>query len=756
MSAETVLLAESVLDCVVDDGSDMCGAPKIYLEFQTTHLRFPLDEAFVTSGGSIQGAGARGPTLMMLTGAEHSVKQHLTETPSTVRLEVPRNQWSWDGKDGVTISNRMQLNMCSELHSTPAVNVVLGESISGELVVSVASLFDREVDGKFIPASGAAVSRYSSWLNSDNTYGFRNVRFASDEGDEFSPHFSNDDEMNTRMKMAETHLQSMYDHSWKVRDAVVLKELRNLSKPITESAFGVNGSRNTPAFSVATRMFPHSINTLEDLLKAAVSTDLGDAEQIEMFCKSPRGCKAGMYAGTVVTAISLISSSLVPYRSDGAIMTMPGNQAVFKQGEAWTGHSTNSPIRQDDCEGSAATGMEVTRAIDEYAEGADSTKYPFVVASAKALVHYTPAIAILTANAGHADKVGNKVSDPAGHATLVFPKTIDLLRGLHSASTSTILTGTDVSSNVSSVGNDPAKAAVLANTRLKSLYTPRVLAKLPKEEAALIGEGWEAVSKSTMFESLPNFLVSEGTSPTASRIYTPDPTERYARAKDLEASNRVMKRFSPSVARPYRWLDSSMTGEHIFYRRFAELLLHPNTGLYNDEYLRSSRDATPHIVLTQPPANGVVSEAGATPQQLATGAYSAIPLFTIGDKDGTIFDEAMQENKLNTMRPPTGVYQANDLQTSNLSTSLRNIKNASQRIPRQSTRSDLTDATWLLSFSALAGNPSGVNVFLNDILSVEGVVGDIDIHHIRGLARNEKTGEDIGAFVALSLMVPPM
>ena len=72
-----------------DDPSRLSGAPKLFLEFQTTHLRFPLDEVFVKGGGAIQGAGARGSTLMMLTGAKTSVKSHLTETPTTVRLEVP-------------------------------------------------------------------------------------------------------------------------------------------------------------------------------------------------------------------------------------------------------------------------------------------------------------------------------------------------------------------------------------------------------------------------------------------------------------------------------------------------------------------------------------------------------------------------------------------------------------------------------------------------------------------------------------------
>ena len=225
------------------DPSELVGAPKLYLEFETTHLRFPLDEVFMKGGGSIAGAGARGSTLMMLSGSEKSVKMHLTETPSKVRIEVPEDKWSWDKRDFVTISNRMHLMICTELNATPAVNVVLGESISGEAGVKVASLFDREVDGKIVSAVGAAVTHYGAWQTGDNAYGFRNVRFVSGDGDEFIPHFENDKEKNLRMGDVEKLLQAKYDKAWELREMVDLKELKKLTKPVSAVSCGCGNSK---------------------------------------------------------------------------------------------------------------------------------------------------------------------------------------------------------------------------------------------------------------------------------------------------------------------------------------------------------------------------------------------------------------------------------------------------------------------------------------------------------------------------------
>jgi hypothetical protein len=309
--------------------------------------------------------------------------------------------------------------------------------------------------------------------------------------------------------------------------------------------------------------------------------------------------------------------------------------------------------------------------------------------------------------------------------------------------------------NVSSAGNNTKKAMELADVRLESVYPPSLLAKLPQEEASCIMCGWNSLYTSKIFDPLPNVLVAEGTSPCASRLYTHDSAERYERATASDASNEILKSFAPSVMRGFRWLDSSKTGEHKFYRAFAELILHPDIGLYTEPKLRASGDATPHLVLTQPSVNGVVTKAGATPKQLATGAFGAIPLFTMGEEEGALFDEAMEENERNTIRPPKGVYEVDDLQAVNLDRSLGALKKLHDKLPREPTREDVTEATWLASFAALANNPHGVGVFLDELSSVEGVSGEIDLHPIRGLARHKDSEKELGAFVALSLMVPP-
>lgn len=736
------------------DASELVGAPKLYMEFEMTHLRFPLDEVFMKGGGNIQSAGARGSTLMMLTGSNTSVKTHLTETPSTVRIKVPEEEWSWDNHDVVTISNRMHLMLCTELNATPAVNVVLGESISGETGIKVASLFDREVDGKIVPAIGAAVTHYGAWVTGDNAYGFRHVRFVSGDGDEFVPHFQDDPEKNERMKSVSAMLQAKYDHAWQIREAVVLDELKNLTKPVSAVSFGLNASGYAPSFSVADREFPHTIEALEDLLKSAVTMDLVETKKIVEFCNLGSGMEAGKFTGNVVTAISLITNSLMPYRSDGSIMTMAGNQVMFKMAELWTNHSTNSPFRTDDCDGSAGKAVGIALAINKYAEGANPERFPFVVAAANALAHYTPAISVLAANAGQADDAREGASNIAGHAVAVFIHNVELLRGLHETATGTMQHHSKGTMKVSSATGDDGAASKLADTRLEAMYPPSLLSKLPLSESACIKEGWKSLYTSGMFESMPKFLVAEGTSPCASRLYTQDATERRERARESDASNEVLKSFAPSVARAFRWLDSSKTGAHKFYVKFAELALPPSVGLYTHPVLRSSADATAHIVLTERSTDGVIRKAGVTPKQLATGAFGAVPLYTLGEEEGILFDEAMEENKRNTMKAPGESFVLNDLQAVNLSVSLGAIEKLRDRIPREPTRSDLTEAAWLISFAALANNPHGVGVFLDELAEVEGLSGDIDIHPVRGLARHPQSGKELGGFVSLSLMVP--
>jgi hypothetical protein len=633
----------------------------------------------------------------------------------------------------------------------------MGESVSGELAVKVATLFDRKVDGGLVPASGAAASRYSSWMNFSNTYGFRNVRFVSGDGDEFAPHFVDNPELNKRMQTSVALLQDAYDHAWVVRKYAVLHSMPNLSKAASTAPFGLNGCGFVPTCAVADREFAYSVETLEDLLRSAVSTDLASEKEINAFLSAPAGRNSATYAGSVATAISMIVSSLMPYRSDGAITVLAGNKAMFSETEFWANHSTNSPFRQGDCEDSAGEGMAIVNAIGTHSKGASVKEFPFVVASANALLHHTPAIAILTASAAHAD-ISSEIeseSHVAGHAVLALIKNTELLSALHKASTSSI--GTDTTLNASSALGDSTKASTLADNRLYAMFPPMLCARLPRDEVALIKKGWSAVQDSDMFKDISNFLVAEGTSWSASRVYTHDTIDRAERAESFEASNSVLKSLSPSVMRAFRWMDADTHADtHAFYRTFTELALLPSSGLCTHPELRATGDATGHLVLTQDSVNGIVDSAGASPKDLATGAFSAIPLFTVDQTSGTVLDEAMWENKRNTMRPPRGVYALSDLQVVNMDVSLRALRNLKELIPRKTARSDMVEASWLVSFAALANNPQGVRVFVDEIATREGVAGDVDIHAVRGLAVNGKNGEDMGVLVTLNMWLPRM
>jgi hypothetical protein len=249
-------------------------------------------------------------------------------------------------------------------------------------------------------------------------------------------------------------------------------------------------------------------------------------------------------------------------------------------------------------------------------------------------------------------------------------------------------------------------------------------------------------------------------------VYTVDPEERRMRAAECKLNDAVLQRFAPSVMRGFRTLDSA---ENPFYVKFAEIAFPPSIGIYTHPTLRASGDATAHVVLTQLPVNGIVSEAGATPLDLATGTFGVMPLFSINTEEACLMDTALREDTANVIKPSGDIHMLDKLQLLNLSMSLDTLQklgNAKTSAAQSVDGGDPTydhhevhGSSWIVSYAALANNPQGVRVFADEVTNAGATNVSVDIYKVRGMATGRRDGDNTtppekGAFVAVHVTLP--
>lgn len=728
--------------------------PKIFLSMAMSHLRYPLDTAFTSQGGSLGAAGARGATTIMLTGSDHSIEGYYTDKPKEMKAEIPSTQWKWiDGK--VNLSNRMHLLLCAETNSTVGVNGVLGDSISGEGIIRVATLFDRVVEGKKVLATGICVTKYGTFSNGEHAFGFRDVQIVDDEGNVFTPHFYNDASLNTRMKRSESVLQKLYDDAARVKSSAPTAYLSKLSKPVSAAPFGLNGSGYIPSFAMASREYPFSVETLEDVLKAAVATELvHDDDRVSQYCSTENGMDAELFAGTAATALSLATCNEMIYRSDGVITAVSSTESKFIEHELWTNHSSRNVFRQDDCEGAASKIVGTAAAIMTKASGLDRESFPFTTATARALVHYAPAMSVLTANSAEASGTHTGSSNVAGHCTAVFVEKSEMVRALYDASTSALHDKSGERRMVYAPVADDTGHDQLADSRLRALYPYHEQSMLSSTERTALDEGWKAFHHlKSQTSTRATFMVSEGTAPVSSRIYTSDRDEREGRATYYDKIKQALTHAQPSVARQLTWLDSLKDSDgHRFYKEFNTLIFPETNGLYTNAHSNEYGCASPHYLLTPLPEKDTITASGRTPKDIATNNFAAIPLYTV---DRTLMDEAMFENKMNTLRPSKGPKMLDSLQTRNLATTTSICMELREQLEtRVRDGRDLIDATYIVPFAAMANNPSGVRLFAETLQNTEGLSGEVHVHRIRNLVGDATGTDDAGTFVSIHVSLP--
>lgn len=691
----------------------------LYLDAHLSRLEADLEGAALASGTSLGAASARSDTDLATTGAKTSQTAFLTSKPKHLRIPLNNARWN-EAEKQYQISDRSQL-LVTASRVAAAVNGVLAESMSGQAAFSLNKLLGpvRHERHCNIPVA------YANWPALSSVLGVCDARVVDENGDDVRLHFTNNEKIDKRRKAAQTVLESLYKMSWETRAAIVYQAAPNLTKSIMRVPFGVDGTTFDLSSSVVAKQFPLPTESLEALLQAAIGLEFAyDASTTAAFLDpAHKGMASTRWAGNVASSFSTLAGFLVPYRADGRTALLPKGLETFGA-ESWLAEPMRIPFAADDCDGSAALITSAFHHINDVfkEDPAAKTKYPWLWAAHRSLVHYDIGVSVLGANGAHADEADHTKSSIAGHAVALLVPKLHVLKALAKA--------------------EGGEKHALA--RLEAMYPAQTLLPIPLEEQKVFNAGWEAVVGSTMFNGLEP-LAAEGTSPADSKLWTQDETERYARNEQADLEKMASARIAPSVGLVIKTLDATPGGvDHRFYSDFVEISLSTRSPLLTTPALQRAGVATSHLVLAQPDGK----TAGVTPMQLVEQDYTAAPLWTLDTSAADVLLDAVAEVQENTLPRRAGSVELSAFQSAGLKDSLAAIDEIEKSL-KSCPADGKVDIVALVSYSAMVHNPSGVEL-LRDLIAQSGASGEVDRVKIPGLA-TLANGEEAGLFVALNL-----
>ena len=437
----------------------------------------------------------------------------------------------------------------------------------------------------------------------------------------------------------------------------------------------------------------------------------------------------------------------MPYRVDGTPADTPEGLKMF-QSESWPCQgSVDFGRLADDCDGQANLANQfIEQAKGLKASGVDMRCFPNLRAVANSIgAHYVHGMAVIAANAGHADAADPTKTTIAGHAiTTLLPKTtfaVAMQRGARAK-----IAGQPVV--------DPQFEKAVTNARWEALYPQALLDEMPADERRMLETHDVARQMHTAtIATGPQPLAIEGTTFASSQLYEHDDQRRAERMGAFLEAKQSLESVSPNILRVFKTLDVCETGEHAFYNSVVESSFSPKHELFTSGPLRSMGAACCHVRHVQVAPNGTVTGAGASPKDLATGNFALVPLWTTNAEQGALIDEAHAESLSNTL-PMRGAPIAAGTETFNKNmATLRSIdaffhepgKPECDTVPHQA----------IVSFASLVGNPNALSDFaavLKANPNVRGEIYGLD-SPIAGMAVGTN-GEELGRYIVLEMELP--
>ena len=664
----------------------------------------------------------------------------------------------------VLLSDRTRLNVVST-RTGAAINGTLVSTLAGTASVPLLSLFGTVETSRFVQgnAKGKAARpaaaftqiplQYPNWEAINATLGVcvpQIIRVAADGSEmQVSALFFTPSKRAAYVAQVQPLIKSIYDGAWQMTKDVVFKPEPNLHKSVVaerDAGFDASGY----SLAAAVNDTPPALlpEVAEAVLGAAFAQELpGEHAKMLADLACPSLTATTRHGRSIATALSAVAAFAMPYRVDGTPTATPEGLKMF-QSESWPVQANADPFRlSDDCDGQANFANQfIEQAKGLKAGGIDMARFPNMRALANSIgAHYVHGMAVIAANAGHADAADPTKTTIAGHAiTTLLPKTsfaMAMQRGAKARVNGKFVV-------------EPQFERAVTNARWEALYPQSLRDEMPAAERDMLASH-EVASKwvAKTAASGPQPLAIEGTTFASAQLYEHDPAAREERMRDFVDCKASLQAFSPNILRVFKTLDVCETGEHAFYNSVVETSISPKSPLFTDGPLRSMGAACCHVRYAKLSPAGHVLEAGASPKDLATGEYALVPLWTAGTGDGALIDEAHAESLSNTL-PLRGepIAVNGDIFDKNMAT-LRDM-DTFFHAPGKAEYDGVTHQA-IVSFASLVGNANALSDF-GEVLKanpdVRGEIYGLDTP-IKGMAVNAN-GEEMGRYIVLEVDLP--
>ena len=805
--------------CAQSAKVDQAGSYVLCISAKRVEANF--ESVFLTRGGSLGACAARGELDLSLSHSDTSTHVLLTERlDQTIEIPIPdalvTNDTALRARTGFAkglatngksigpllfLSDRARLNMTNSRVGA-SINGSLVTTLAGQASIALKDVFSEPQelgdvlavnDSGAKPASEAATGaspvaamaqiqgdllkktkvlvpmnfesiplKYSNWECHQSVVSVHEPKVfrVCEDGTRSGPisiAFVNDKALDTQLAKVEPLLQGVYDAAWETTKKVVFKASPNLTKSVMNVPSGYNASGYSPAAAVNDTPPGYTDATLEAIVKACLSAECSDEEMedIRTRLSIPDASAALEFSDVMANAMSAFSAYSMPYRVDGAPTIEPMGLKMI-EAESWRAEPIRSILQADDCDGSACSAISVvTRAAAIASDPVLSKEYPHMAALGNSLgAHFVFGTCVLAANAGHADAANEHEQKIAGHAiALAIPK-VHFLAALDRGARGN-LEGVPVV--------EVEKREEAAAARFAALYDDDLLSRM-----ALAGEDVAAFANTeslvaSAYGNVANGfqpLSMEGTTLASSCMYTHDLDTRKARQQSYARDKAVATALAPNVTRTHKTLDAGESGSHAFYNSMVEISLSMRHPLFTSAPLRSLGLASPHYRFARPREDQPIQVAGASPEDLALGGWSVVPLWRSGAAEAAVLDVAHAEAASNVvpMRGTPLTLQPPQLESLNASMALLEALNEVLSKRADSPEAEATHGSrHLISAAALIGNPEAVKAFAKTVATNEGITGEVkglgDDKIVPGVAV-DADGTDVGRFVVVELRVP--